>query len=180
MVRRNWTPARDSSGRSALDHPQWGETFGSFELTSGIARPYAVAQPDQIARRGKKQGPAFPFKKLPRPKKTAPSDLDSISCPEPGDRRVIDVVAKCDLSQRLARRHALQGFARLMLSQLGPAAKPCALPWRGRGLHWFAAESDRARTRRKSAPLALGVQKLNHVGRSCEARPVDRIVVMLV
>src|SRR5215471_9133708 len=55
------------------------------------------------------------------PGKTTPSRSDHLgSVPrlEPTDRRVIDGVAQCDLAQRLAGCHTLQGFARLMLGQL--------------------------------------------------------------
>ena len=41
--------------------------------------------------------------------------------------RVVDVVGQRNLAQRLARSHALQRLARLMLSELRLAAKPDAL-----------------------------------------------------
>jgi hypothetical protein len=46
--------------------------------------------------------------------------------------RVIDVVGKRDLTQRLARSYSLQRLARLMLGELRPAAKRRAL---GHGAH---------------------------------------------
>src|SRR5215472_7093631 len=58
---------------------------------------------------------------------TIQSDFGSVSRLEPTDRRVIDVVGKRDLAQRLTCCHTLQGFARLMLGQLRLPAKSYAL-----------------------------------------------------
>src|SRR5262247_3966445 len=90
--------------------------------------------------------PLSPFEAVLQP--PGRSDLGSVPRLEPTDRRVIDVVGKRDLAQRLAFFHAFQGFARLMLGQLRLAAEPCALGHRARGLRWSAAGSDRARTQR--------------------------------
>src|SRR5215467_1599287 len=58
---------------------------------------------------------------------TIQSDFGSVSRLEPTDRRVIDVVGKRDLAQRLTCCHTLQGFARLTLGQLRLPAKSYAL-----------------------------------------------------
>jgi hypothetical protein len=58
------------------------------------------------------------IRKKPTADKTTPArsdHLDSVPRLEPTNRRVIDVVGKRNLAQRLTGYHTLQGFARLML-----------------------------------------------------------------
>src|SRR5262245_4887373 len=53
------------------------------------------------------------------------SDPASVPSLEPTDRRVIDVVGKRDLTQRLTGYHALQRFARLVLRTYLKIAEGC-------------------------------------------------------